>query len=54
MITEIIPCFGYCFAFMGQRAAFSDYFAKEAAACGKLLCAKVGDKFASAMAMSPA
>ena len=46
MKTEIIPYLGYCFAFMGQRTAFSDYFAKEAAESGKLLCARVGDKFA--------
>ncbi len=46
MITETIPYTGYCFAFMGQRTAFSDHFAKEADACGKLLCARVDDKFA--------
>ncbi len=46
METEIIPYLGYCFAFMGQRTAYSDYFAGEAAGCGKLLCAKLNDIFA--------
>ena len=46
MNIEIIPYMGYCFAFMGHRTAFSDYFAREAAECGKLLCAKLDDKFA--------
>ena len=31
---------------MGQRTAFSDFFAKEAADHGKLLCARLDDKFA--------
>ncbi|MBQ3841605.1 MAG: GNAT family N-acetyltransferase [Ruminiclostridium sp.] len=46
MKIELIPYIGYCFAFMGQRTAFSDYFAKEAADHGMLICAKLDDKFA--------
>ena len=46
MKTENIPYIGYCFAFMGHRTAYSDYFAKEADESGSLLCAKINDKFA--------
>lgn len=44
-IIEKIPYLGYCFAFLEHRTAYSDYFAKEAAESGTLLCAKSDGHF---------
>lgn len=46
MKTEPIPYLGYCFAFMGKRTAYSDYFALEASESGSLLCARLDNRFA--------
>lgn len=45
MKTEPIPYLGYCFAFMGKRTAYSDYFALEASESGDLLCTKIDNRF---------